>query len=225
MMAVLLILMSLGLACGRSSPPAPATGTPEGAAGGGPASREPGPAPAEAAAPGAPAPAAGGAAAGGAGAAVPAAQAWDGKVSITYVDLDGLRSLLATRRAAGRPVLVNFWATWCTPCVRELPELGDLAREFGDAGPEIIGVSLDFLTVPEKERVEPKVRGMLSEAHVSYANMIVTGDQGAFVQAFGFSGGIPYSVLYDGAGRAVQRWTGSIEPDEVRRAVQDLRRG
>src|SRR5882672_453579 len=71
---------------------------------------------------------------------------------VKFVDLDGLRAELQARRKSGRPVFLNFWATWCAPCVDELPALGNLARELGARDPEIIGVSIDALTVPEKGR-------------------------------------------------------------------------
>src|SRR5262245_15533005 len=64
---------------------------------------------------------------------------------VKFVDLKGLKAELAERRKSGRPVLLNFWATWCAPCVDELPDLGNLARELGDKDPEIIGVSLDAM--------------------------------------------------------------------------------
>jgi len=141
---------------------------------------------------------------------------------VKFVDLDGLREELQARRKSGRPVFVNFWATWCVPCVDELPALGNLARELGAKAPEIIGVSLDALTVPEKERVEPKVREMLSQSGVSYTNLVVTGDQQSFMKAFDISGGIPLSILYDGGGKTVQRWVGTVEMDDLRRAFQSL---
>jgi thiol-disulfide isomerase/thioredoxin len=155
------------------------------------------------------------AAPGGSGAQVAAAE-------VKFVDLDGLRAELLARRKSGRPVFVNFWATWCVPCVDELPALGNLARELGAKAPEILGVSLDALTVPEKERVEPKVREMLSQSGVSYTNLVVMGDQQSFMKAFDISGGIPLSILYDGGGKTVQRWVGTVEMDDLRRAFQSL---
>jgi thiol-disulfide isomerase/thioredoxin len=143
---------------------------------------------------------------------------------IAFVDLAGLKKELETRRRLGRPVFVNFWATWCGPCVQELPDLGNLAREFGEGGPEIIGVSLDYLTVPDRERIEPKVRDMLEKSRVSYPNFVVMSDQDAFLGAFEIIGGLPYSVLYDGAGQPAQRWSGTVVVDEVRAVAARLGR-
>lgn len=141
---------------------------------------------------------------------------------VTFVDMKGLRAELQERRKSGRPVLLNFWATWCAPCVDELPALGNLAREMSPKDPEIIGVSLDALTVPDKDRIEPKVRDMLSQSRVSYPNLVLMGDQQSFMKEFDVSGGIPLSILYDGGGKTVQRWVGSVEMNDLRRAFQSL---
>jgi thiol-disulfide isomerase/thioredoxin len=143
---------------------------------------------------------------------------------IAFVDLAGLQNELATRRGKGRPVFVNFWATWCAPCVQELPDLGNLAREFGDGGPEILGVSLDYLTVPDRDRVATKISDMLEQSRVSYPNFVVMSDQDSFLRSFEIIGGLPYSVLYDGAGKPAQRWSGSVVADEVRAAAAKLGR-
>src|SRR5262249_19879294 len=76
----------------------------------------------------------GGATAGGAspGAAAPDAAAVGAAPAIELADLERLHAVLAEKH--GRPVFVNFWATWCGPCVKELPDLAALAREEEAAG-------------------------------------------------------------------------------------------
>src|SRR5712671_4838766 len=162
----LLLLLGLTAAACAKSASGPASQSAPGTAANTPppvATDGPGATPADQGAP--PAPAGSAAAPGGSGAPVAAAE-------VKFVDLDGLRAELQTRRKSGRPVFVNFWATWCAPCVDELPALGNLARELSAKDPEIIGVSLDALTVPEKDRIEPKVRDMLSQSRVSYTNLV-----------------------------------------------------
>src|SRR6267378_4609507 len=60
---------------------------------------------------------------------------------VSFADLDGIHAELAAHR--GRPVFVNFWASWCVPCVQELPDLAGLAREGGAQGAAFLGISLD----------------------------------------------------------------------------------
>jgi thiol-disulfide isomerase/thioredoxin len=222
--ALVLILAAMG--CARSAP-APAGQSATGAAGDthpaiatdGPGASKPGSfAPDGSTAPGA-------APAGSAPAAPDNASAPAAAAPVTFGDLDGLLAELAARRKSGRPVLLNFWATWCAPCVDELPALGNLSRELGAKDPEIIGVALDALTVPERERIEPKVRDMLTQSRVSYSNYVLMGEQEKFMKEFDVSGGIPLSILYDGGGKMVQRWIGTVEMNDLRHAFQSLPHG
>ena len=58
-------------------------------------------------------------------------------------DLEAVRVRL--NAAIGRPVLLNFWATWCAPCVAELPELAEVGAEFADRGLVVITISYDYM--------------------------------------------------------------------------------
>jgi len=144
---------------------------------------------------------------------------------IRFTDLAGIRRELDALRAQERPVLVNFWATWCGACVQELPLLGDLAREWDDAGPAILGVSLDHLTVPDDDRIRGRVRQMLATHRVSYPNRIVRGDQQEVFDAFGIGAGLPFSLFYDGRGAVVRRYTGAVVVDEARGIARSLAAG
>ncbi|MGH9750354.1 MAG: TlpA family protein disulfide reductase, partial [Candidatus Polarisedimenticolia bacterium] len=139
---------------------------------------------------------------------------------VSYADLDTLRAALRERR--GRPLLLNFWATWCGPCVEELPDLGRLSREQGRAGAAFVGVSLDVWTGGDGPATEGKVRGFLSEAGVTYANFIYRGDQDPIFEAFDLPGPIPFSILYDGDGNVARRWEGEVDLGVLRAALAGL---
>jgi thiol-disulfide isomerase/thioredoxin len=140
---------------------------------------------------------------------------------LEFADLTAIQAHLAGRR--GRPVLVNFWATWCVPCLHELPDLAALAREYSAAGPTFVGVSLDAWTTGEGAETEESVKEALAEAGVGYPNFIYKGDQDPLLSGFNLPGPIPYSILYDGGGRKVIAWEGTIDPADLRRAVANLR--
>jgi thiol-disulfide isomerase/thioredoxin len=59
----------------------------------------------------------------------------------TVIDLDGYRTMVA--RYEGKPLLVTFWATWCTPCRSEFPLIVSLSKEYASQGLQVVGVSLD----------------------------------------------------------------------------------
>jgi|HubBroStandDraft_1064217.scaffolds.fasta_scaffold111878_3 thiol-disulfide isomerase/thioredoxin len=64
-----------------------------------------------------------------------------GTVDLPFVDLAGYRQLLA--RYKGKPLVVNFWATWCEPCRDEYPMIVELAKEFKPQGVNVVGVDMD----------------------------------------------------------------------------------
>src|SRR5947209_15856447 len=136
---------------------------------------------------------------------------------VSFVDLDGIHRELAAHR--GRPVFVNFWASWCVPCVQELPDLASLAREGGAGGAVFLGVSLDSWVTGNGAETEGKVKHALAEAGVGYPNLIYRGDQDPLIEGFGLPGPIPYSVLYDPRGEQVQSWAGKAPIVEVRMAI------
>ena len=98
----------------------------------------------------------------------------------------------------GKPVLVNLWATWCAPCVAELPTLDKLAASRGDG--------LKVLTVSEDLGDPAKVAAFLTEKGLSHLEPWLDPDNDATVQ-FQLST-LPVTILYDAKGREVWRLAG-----------------
>lgn len=107
---------------------------------------------------------------------------------------------------SGRPLLVNFWATWCEPCRREIPLLKSLRRENVSKRLEIVGIAIDH---------RASVRKYIRDNHVDYP--ILVGEQGGFeaAAAFGMDTVLPFSVFADARGRIVALKVGELHRDEA----------
>ena len=119
----------------------------------------------------------------------------------------------------GRPLLVNFWATWCEPCRREIPLLKKIRRERVADRLEIVGIALDFRDAVQKYAAE---HGM------DYP--LLVGEDGGLeaATAFGMNTVLPFSVFADQAGHIVTLKVGELHPDEaafILDRVADLDRG
>src|SRR6185503_155803 len=148
----------------------------------------------------------------GSGAPAPATAA-----PVAFADIGRVRADLAALK--GRPVFVNFWATWCGPCVEELPDLAAVARESAGTNVAFLGISLDAWVTGDGAETGEKVRKALAAAGVSYPNLVYTGDQDPLLEGFRLSGAIPYSILYDSNGRDVKRFEAQVEIEALRRAI------
>jgi len=123
----------------------------------------------------------------------------------SYTDTDGRPHSLKLH--AGKWVLVNLWATWCTPCVKEMPELQALAESRKDL--VVIGLAVDGSNFE-------RVTAFASKLGVRYP--IVAGNE-TMARQFA-ARGYPTSVLYDKAGRQVLRKEGMITREEIERLMK-----
>lgn len=120
-------------------------------------------------------------------------------------DLDGAPVDLAGFR--GRPLLVNVWASWCAPCIEEMPELSRFANAQGEHGIQVLGLALD---TPDN------IRAFLQQVPVNYPIMHdLPGPTDASVALGNDKGLLPYSVLIDADGRLLKQKLGPFEPGEL----------
>ena len=123
----------------------------------------------------------------------------------TLGDLDGKpRSILSW---PGKSMIVNFWATWCAPCRREIPLLSELQKQHGGEGFQVVGVAVD---------IREDVVKFAKEMGIEYP--ILTGEQDGLdaVNKFGQGSiGFPFTVFTDNQGRVVLFHLGEIKKEQA----------
>jgi len=126
--------------------------------------------------------------------------------------------LAAVREPGARAVLVNVWATWCAPCRAEFPDLVRLGRDLRGDGLRMVLVSADF------DQTLPQARAFLAEHGVDFPSYHKAGDDMVFINTLDslWTGALPATFLFDGAGRRVRFWEGKQSYETLSRAVHDL---
>lgn len=118
---------------------------------------------------------------------------------------EGGRLEMSTLR--GKPLLINFWATWCAPCVREMPEIDRFHRDFSPKGWQVLGLAIDGPT---------PVREFLGRIKVGFAIGLAGLEGTELTRRLGNErGGLPFSVAFDADGRIVRRKLGETHYDEL----------
>ena len=136
-------------------------------------------------------------------------------VTLETIDDAGVAKL--AKNDTDKLLMVNVWATWCGPCVIELPELVTINRMYRKRKFQLVTISLDE---PEKKDDALKV---LKENHVATTNYLLnTKDRDTFADALDkeWSGPVPYTLLIAPGGKVIYRAkTGAIDPLDVKRAI------
>lgn len=142
--------------------------------------------------------------------------ALDAPDAVTQIDEVRLKKLLQPN---GKPLLVNFWATWCDPCREEFPELVKIDTEYKGR--------IDFITITLDDAADikgpvPKFLADMKARMPSY--LLVTSDESAAISSIAkdWSGGLPFTVLYNDKGEMAYFRQGKVQADVLRSELDKL---
>jgi thiol-disulfide isomerase/thioredoxin len=124
----------------------------------------------------------------------------------TLPDLDDRPQ--ASSQWAGKVLVLNFWATWCPPCRKEIPAFMELQQQLGPRGLQFVGIAIDDPAA---------VRQFAATTDFNYP--ILLGDDKAIELALQLGDqiqGLPFSVIFDRRGRVIYRRLGELSPETIR---------
>lgn len=121
---------------------------------------------------------------------------------------------ISPERYAGKPLVVNFWASWCGPCRQEAPLFERLWREYGERGVVFIGVNI--------QDAHADARAYLSEFGITYPNGY---DEGGRISVDYGVIGIPVTFFINREGIVERRWVGAVREAKLRLWIDELARG
>ena len=127
----------------------------------------------------------------------------------TVKDIDGKKLTLSDYK--GKVVLLDFWATWCTPCREEIPRFIEMQEKYGPQGLQVVGISMDDDAKP--------VREFNQRYKMNYP--VAVGDD-KLAESFGGVLGLPVNFVIDRDGRIVGKYVGATDTAVIDKAITDL---
>lgn len=141
-------------------------------------------------------------------------------VTVRVIDAESLTSVLMRDSTDPRPLLVNFWATWCDPCREEFPDLVKIDLQYRRKGLDFIAVSLDDLADVKTE--VPKFLREMRATMPAYLLNVPDPEMAINIVDRQWSGALPATFLYNAEGKVVFKHFGRIKPLELRAEIDKL---
>ena len=132
--------------------------------------------------------------------------------SLKLHDLKGTPHSLDDYR--GKPVLLNFWATWCVPCAAEMPLLSEMQKQYQ-------GKVLFIAASIDDEDMKPQIEAFIKK-HQGEALTVMMGATLDSLDDFGVNQGMPATVLIDADGKIVDRMTGALKRPDLEQRLRKL---
>lgn len=139
-------------------------------------------------------------------------------VNVTPAGAATIKQAIESQR--GHVVVVNFWATWCDPCVAEFPDLVKFSRDYAKQGVVVYAVSADM-----RKDIDTKVKPFLASKHATFRQFLqVSTDPEDFINAFDpkWQGDLPRTFVYDKSGKLITELSGAHTEKEFAAAVDPL---
>jgi thiol-disulfide isomerase/thioredoxin len=134
------------------------------------------------------------------------------------INAEEMQSLL--RRDGNRPLLVNYWATWCDLCREEFPDLVKIDNLYRSKGLDFIAITLDDLA--DLNTTVPKFLRLMKARMPVYLLNVPDPDPAIHSVDPGWSGALPATFLYNNKGEVVYKQLGRIKPNELRAAINKV---
>ena len=140
------------------------------------------------------------------------------KIVVAPIDTEALKTLLTQERQ--RPLLVNFWATFCDPCRDEFPDLVKIDKDFRPQALEFVTVSLD--DVSDITTTVPQFLGSMKATMPAYLLNVSDPEPAINLVDQNWRGDLPATYLYNEKGEVVFKHIGRVKAEELRAAIEKL---
>ncbi len=143
-------------------------------------------------------------------------------IVVRQVDLEEFKQLLhpAQKVDPKKPLLVNFWATWCDPCREEFPDLVKIDKDYRAKGLDFIAISLD--DPPDIKTAVPNFLRQMRATMPTYLLNVSDPEPAILSVDETWSGALPATFLYDSEGKVVFKQFGRVKTPELRAAIEKL---
>ncbi|MEM7195801.1 MAG: TlpA disulfide reductase family protein [Pseudomonadota bacterium] len=131
---------------------------------------------------------------------------------IEFPDID--KTIRNAEEWLGKIVVVNHWATWCPPCLKEIPVFIEYQRQKGGQGVQVIGIAHDLLDA---------TRRFSDEIGMNYPSLVAIIGGGELMRAQGnHTGALPFTAIYDQSGQLARTHLGEMDWEDIDKAVSPL---
>jgi thiol-disulfide isomerase/thioredoxin len=149
----------------------------------------------------------------------PVAAAQSNLPKVTQIDTPALKNLLKREGENAKPLLINFWATWCEPCREEFPDLVKIDADY-KGKIDFITISLDYLS--EIDGDVPKFLAQMKAEMPAYLLKTENENEAIAMVSKDWQGALPFTILFDASGREIYVRQGKIKVEAVRAEIDKV---